>query len=353
MILVHFHDRSLDPGGFDAAVRTFIWRFVESKSHGTFALLFGAGFAVLLRRTTAAAAPFGWIYLRRLAVLAVFGFVAHACFGFNVLLGYAVWGLPLLFLHRLSTRALIVVAVLSAASVFVYHLATTSYIAIRSGPEALSAADRAADARAAGVNEQLRTAVGQESYRELFRARLRHMAWFYAQPFSFLPSVTLTLFIVGLLAIRHRVFEEPAAHRRVIAWMMTFGLASWAFANWVTPLFGLVRDQWLTFTYVGGAVLLMERYPRSLLFLQPVASAGRMALTNYLLQIAALDLIFSGYALNTGKVLPRYGFLLAGLFFATQVAYSTVWMRKFRFGPAEWVWRSLAYGSAQPLYRTR
>ena len=110
MFVVHFHDHSTDPGGIDDVIRTFIWRFVESKSHGTFALLFGAGFAIQLRRAEARGAPFASLYLRRLAVLAAFGFAAHAFFGFNVLLGYAVWGVPLLLIRRWSTRTLLIVA---------------------------------------------------------------------------------------------------------------------------------------------------------------------------------------------------------------------------------------------------
>ena len=92
MFIVHFHMQSTDPGGFDDVVRTLIWRLVETKSHGTFALLFGAGFAIQLRRAEAQGRPFAGIYLRRLAVLALFGFAAHAFFGYNVLLGYAVCG---------------------------------------------------------------------------------------------------------------------------------------------------------------------------------------------------------------------------------------------------------------------
>ena len=90
MFIVHFHERSTEIGGIDDAIRTLIWRLVESKSHGTFALLFGAGFAILLRRAEGRGQPIAAFYLRRLALLALFGFAAHALFGFNVLLGYAV-----------------------------------------------------------------------------------------------------------------------------------------------------------------------------------------------------------------------------------------------------------------------
>ena len=85
--------------------RALIWRLIETKSHGTFAVLFGAGFAIQLRRAEARGAPFAAIYLRRLGVLALFGFAAHAFFGFNVLLGYAIWGAALLLIRTWSTRA--------------------------------------------------------------------------------------------------------------------------------------------------------------------------------------------------------------------------------------------------------
>ena len=61
------------------------------------------------------------------------------------------------------------------------------------------------------------------------------MAWFYAQPFFFMPGTTITLFVVGMLLVRHRVFEEPRAHMRLLAGMMIFGLVSWVADNWLLP----------------------------------------------------------------------------------------------------------------------
>ena len=85
--------------------------------------------------------------------------------------------------------------------------------------------------------------------------------------------------------------------------------------------------------------------------LRPIANAGRMALTNYLIQIAALDLLFSGYALGLDTIRPVLGLGSALACFAVEVAFSTGWLRHFRFGPAEWLWRSLTYGRWQPLRR--
>ena len=179
------------------------------------------------------------------------------------------------------------------------------------------------------------------------------MAWFYAQPFFFMPGVTMTLFVVGLLLVRHRVIEEPRSHLRLLAGMMGFGLVSWAADNWLLPFsLGLLRDQWLTFTYLAGALLLLSYRPDLFMRLRPVGIAGRMALTNYLLQIAALDLLFSGYGLGLGQIRPLYVPAAALACFAAEAVFSTIWLRNFRFGPAEWLWRSLTYSQLQPLGRT-
>ena len=353
MFIVHFHVETLETSGFDELIRTLVWRLVETKSHGTFALLFGAGFAVQLRRAEERGGPFASLYLRRLAVLALFGFAAHAFFGFNVLLGYAVWGVALLGLRKWSTRALLITALLSAGSVGLFRLASDSLLELRVGRDGVAAAEQAERAVAVEVNDALSAAEAQGSYRVLLAARLRHMAWFYTQPFFVMPSVTLALFIAGFLLVRHRVFEDPAAHRRLLGAMATFGVVSWLTANWLLgfPFFGLLRDQWLTFSYVAGALVLLAYAPGLVRHLHPVAAAGRMALTNYLVQIAALDLLFSGYALNLQQVRPVVGLAAAVTCFAAECAFSTVWLKHFQFGPAEWLWRSITYGRQQDMRR--
>jgi uncharacterized protein len=158
--------------------------------------------------------------------------------------------------------------------------------------------------------------------------------------------------------IRHQVFERPLDHCRLLAGLAAFGVGSWLAANWLLPALGLggvglIRDQWLMFAYVSAALVLLARYPALPDRLRPVANAGRMALTNYLAQIAVLDLLFSGYALGLGKIRPVYGFIAALICFAVSAALSTAWLRRFQFGPAEWLWRSLTYGQPQPMRRVQ
>jgi uncharacterized protein len=81
-----------------------------------------------------------------------------------------------------------------------------------------------------------------------------------------------------------------------------------------------------------------------------VAPAGRMALTNYLMQSIVCTLVFYGYGLGYFQQLPRawqvpFVFALFGM----QVILSRWWLQRFRFGPMEWVWRSLTYLTPQPM----
>lgn len=85
-----------------------------------------------------------------------------------------------------------------------------------------------------------------------------------------------------------------------------------------------------------------------------LAAVGRMALSNYLLQSVICTTLFNGYGFGLFGQFDRVqllGFDLA--VWAMQIWYSPLWLKHFRFGPVEWVWRSLTYGAAQPIWNPR
>ncbi len=370
MFLVHFNDYAIGRDtstGLAATYRKIVALFFEERFWTMFGILFGVGFAVQLRRAEARGAAFTAIYFRRLVALGGFGSFAHAVFGFNVLLGYALWGVPLLLVRRWSLRMLTIALVLSAASGSLFSIARASY-RVASVGEATYRADRAAaDAQNRTFIEGNRAAQDSPDYPVVFRARLRHMAWFYTQPFSFLPVNTFTLFLIGLIAFRLGLFDAPGRHQRMILGLMAFGAASWVVDTWFlasdgqlgSPLvrelplnqlrqgFGIIRGTWLAFVYIGTVLILVARTPAWLRALAPFGWSGRMALTTYMVQIAILDLMFSNYFLHLG--LTPLQALGAGLaLFAFTSALSRWWLVRFRFGPLEWLWRSITYGRWQP-----
>ena len=356
MIVVHFHQRvNTEAAGLEGLIGWVTWVGIEAKSWATFAFLFGVGFAVLMRRLESRHTPAATFYLRRLLVLGLFGIVAEAAFGFHVLLDYAIWGLPLLLLYRLPTRWLLLTALLAAA----INPVISAGVALHWWP-ALPAPAKAA--RELWIAMQ--TAGREGSFLQLLAARFDFMQVKYFALPTFIPGATFVLFVLGLLAVRSGVIDEPRRHVRLIASWMAFGFASWAlywavlfqipdkrFApiDWqVRYGFGVVTEQWLCFTFIGGMLLLLAYRPGWRLRLNWVGTAGRMALTNYLLQAAALDFIVSGYGLSL-RLRPAVGVIAAAALFAGEVLFSRWWLARYRFGPCEWVWRSLTYGSLQPM----
>jgi uncharacterized protein len=104
----------------------------------------------------------------------------------------------------------------------------------------------------------------------------------------------------------------------------------------------------------AGLVLLVVR----LGWLRPLtarlAAVGRMALSNYLGTSVACSILFDGYGFGLFGRLRRhqlYGVVLA--VWAVELAVSPIWLRRFRFGPVEWLWRSLTYGKMQPMRMAR
>jgi uncharacterized protein len=87
--------------------------------------------------------------------------------------------------------------------------------------------------------------------------------------------------------------------------------------------------------------------------LGPLAAVGRMALTNYLLQSVVCTAIFNGYGWVGlyGQLSTFAGLLLSFALFFLQIPLSNWWLERFRFGPAEWMWRSLTYVRPQPFRR--
>ena len=105
----------------------------------------------------------------------------------------------------------------------------------------------------------------------------------------------------------------------------------------------------LGFFYACTIVLLAEREPWKK-SMAPLAAVGRLTLSNYLFQSVIHAGLFFSYGFGLyGKVGPVGGLALAVVVFTIQVFLSMWWIWRFRFGPAEWLWRSLTYGQMQPM----
>jgi len=362
MFLVHFSNYATGGGRADGIYQQTVLLLFEERFWAMFGILFGASFAIQFRRADARGEPFTLKYLRRLAALAVFGFIADGIFGYNVLLGYALWGLALPFVRKWSTPVLVGALIVSAASMHVYTTTRAAYGVATKGEEAFQADSRALGAYNRTFSQANREAQESADFSTVVAARLERMPWFYSRPYSFLPVNTFTLFLLGVLAVRIGLFDRPAEHRRLIVALAVFGAASLAFERLVpdrpptpgAPLvqemflsqlaggYGLIRGMWLTFTYAGVVLLLVASNPKWLQRLSIFGSPGRTALTSYMTQIVILDLLFSNYALGL-TITPLAGLTAGIALFGVNVVFSRWWLARHPYGPMEWLWRSATY----------
>jgi uncharacterized protein len=381
MFVVHFNyyestPIGAEPGPAAAFVERVIGLFFESRFHAIFGMLFGVGFAVQLARADARGEHFVARYLRRLFALAVFGFIAEGIFGYNVLFGYAMWGLPLLLVRRWPIRALVALLVFCATARPLYNLTRVAIYSTRAdGMAQFAAANRETMSRFNAAREQADAADRATDWRTVIAGRIEFMPKFHRQ-WSFLPSGSFTLFLLGMIAFRLGLFDRPERHRRLIASLMIGGAASWAFALWVLPIGGpapaappqegavlhavvtmartnafmVLREQWLAFAYVGAILLLVASGPDWVRRLSPLGWAGRMALTNYMSQVILLDVLFTPHGFGVTVPAPMV-FIGAVSLFIAQVALSRWWLARFTLGPLEWVWRWFTYWKRPALRR--
>jgi uncharacterized protein len=351
---------------------------VVNKFISIFSFLFGVGFALQMRRASERGTGVRRFYVRRMLWLFLFG-VAHALliwFG-DILHLYAVLGLLLIAWVARSDRTLIgwglAFAILVPVAVRAVLLGLPNLTAEAIDPAA--AFETRWDAAAA-----LKVAFAEGSYTEVIRANAADVwAWLSTDDALTTGLASFGKVLLGFWAGRTAILvrastsqpdTEPAKTavtfmRRGLVWGLALGVLSQGIPLVSGVLPALDAESWaarvgetalwhigvlaMAASYVCGVVLLFRRpaWRRPLRIFAPV---GRMALTNYVGQSVICISLFYGFGLGWyGKVGPTAALGVALLVFAAQAIVSTWWLRLFRFGPAEWAWRSLTYGRRQPF----
>jgi uncharacterized protein len=337
----------------------FDW-LVDGKAQALFSMLFGFGFALFLERAEARGASGTRLYLRRLLVLAVIGFLHAALIWYgDILHAYALTGFCLILVRRWPPRALLVGGLLlSLFATFPILILWAVQAADGSTPPVLAAFE-------AGLARRYPVFLDNDPVayvRELIRGM--GPEWM-GGPFAWSYFATvLGRFLIGYWIFRTGWLSRPGAitgrlATALLAIGLTTALADAALKSW-GPEWGLAGDLveellhragQLTLALGYGAVLfLLVRRPGGWSASASLAAVGRMALTNYLMQSLVYLFVFYGFGLG----LLRYGGALVCLLvavpaFAAQIVFSRWWLARFRFGPAEWLWRSATYGRWQPM----
>lgn len=353
----------LDGAGFWVWAASFL--LADQKFMTIFSILFGAGLVLMAGRTEARAGRPGWLNLRRQLVLLAFG-MAHAYLVWygDILVAYALCGLVAFWFRKLSPRALLLIGLLVFAVPSALNLMAQGSLPYW-GPEDVAEQMVTWQPSVETIAEE--TAAYRGSWSQQMEQRVEE-AYFF-QTFLFLwwagwragglMLVGMALFRIGFLSA-----EMPSwAYRRVAIVALPVGLAVVAAGIWrnvqagfafeYSMFFGTEFNYWGSLLVSLGyiAVMMLAVQGGWMVGLQQrLGAVGRMALTNYLTQSLLATFVFYGHGLGLFEAVPRLGQLgVVVAIWALQLAWSPWWLARFRFGPFEWLWRSLTYMKAQPM----
>ncbi len=367
----------LDPTltGADRVADALIYIFVQGKFYSLFSLLFGMGFAVMAQRADAAGRPFAGLYFRRSLVLLGIGLVhAFLIWSGDILVWYALLSFFLLAFRPLPQRWLpwLAIAIYLVPVGLMLLMGGLDWF-MRLTPERVVEWEKmlaGQDEMIAAMMEGQRHAYGAGTYAEAVGQRASDMG-FMLMGLMMLGPVIFGLFLLGMWFVRSGAIIEPERFPRLytrLRWLaLPVGLLAMLVSFAVEPtmepgaiglrysvvfVLNMTANLLMALGYLAWIVRGMQSAAWSAR-LSVLAPAGRMALTLYLMQSLVCTWIFYGYGLGYFEQLSRawqVPFVFA--LFAVQVALSHWWLRRFRFGPMEWVWRSLTYLKAQPMRRT-
>jgi uncharacterized protein len=360
---------------YDRAAEWLIHFLGEGKFYALFSMLFGLGLTLLMERIEARGGKFVPLYLRRLLVLLLIGIVhAFLIWMGDILIVYALLGFLLVLFRKAKPRTLLIWAIVLISIPLVFTAAITGLIELgRSVPEGAEQINigfaEARDGFAADLERANRVYV-EGNFIEITEQRIYDYTSMGISAFFVMGFNVLGMFLLGVYFGKREIFKHLEANRglfhKLLAWGLLLGLGGNAlYATLIMSADRIELSGTLLLATIAqgiGAPLLMLAYVSAfcLLALSPVwagrikvlAPVGQMALTNYLTQSIVCTTIFYGYGLGLfGKMGMAAGIGLSILIYLLQIPISHWWMKRFQYGPAEWLWRSLTYGKPQEIRR--
>lgn len=314
-ILALLHINIPEPNTSSASYQRFLYLFVEGRFYSIFSFLFGVGFYIFITRANAKGKKGYILFLRRIVVLFVFG-VVHSLFQpGEALKFYAICGLIVLPFYKVNKHINLTISILL---LIVFGIMGGKLL------------------------------------------------------------LTLPLILLGLACGQYQVFENLSQKTKKIFLftLIMFGLSAIGFylqyqmipespfQNMIFVNEDGTMDQTSNFLKMGvtvgpilsafyvGILLLLLQINRIQKLLSPLKYYGRMALTNYLGQTAFI-LIANALFNFTEKMTYIQTLYVCLAIYIIQIIFSIFWLRFFKMGPLEWVWRMITYWQAVPLLKKK
>ncbi len=355
-----------DLTGANRWVWTLSHIFADQKFMTIFSLLFGAGIVLMSEKLDARGQRAWGLHYRRTFWLLVIG-LAHAylLWSGDILVAYALCGFWVYWLRRLRPGWQMALGIL-VVSIFSLILLVTGLTMQFAPPETQQ--EWRADWRPAAETIADEVASYRSGWLEQMNARVP--TTFEFQTFGFLFWGLWRaggLMLMGMALYRWVVLTGGRSGRfyagmAVLGFAIGLPVVSWGvvqnFANnWSMEYSqfgpGAQANYWGSLFVSAAYVGLLMLFARSgaLPWLQnALAAVGRTALSNYLLQTILATAIFYGHGLGLFGSVERVGQIgIVVAIWVVQLVVSPLWLRHYRYGPFEWLWRSLSYWRLQPM----
>ena len=359
----------------DLASWAFNFIFIDGKMRGLFSFLFGASTLLVIERARASGASAARVHYARMIWLLVFGLVHFYFIWFgDILSGYAMAGLLLFLFPNLSVRALIVwgvallvvqILIMGAGAAFMLYMAQ-AIAAGATDPELIAGYDSMAKSfappDAAALREDMALALGP--WTGLVHERLAEQGLKPFVSLAFFLWETLAYMLLGMAALKSGFLSGAWPLARYLKWALTcFAIAIPAYVLCAILLVWADFSPPMVFLYAMAlptafrplmilalAALIIIVTRRGGALVGRIAAAGRAAFTNYLGTSILMTSLFYGYGLGLYGSMSRIELWIpVVLTWALILLWSKPWLDRFRYGPFEWLWRSLARGRPQPM----
>jgi len=358
----------------DYLFEIFTLFLVKGKSHALFNMLFGAGIYLMCSNIEKRGGKPLYRSTIRMAGLILLGLV-HIFFliDFEILVLYGAGGLFAYFFRNLSPRKLLILGVIFYMVPAIY---TTIEVSKRTfDQQTLVSIHNNLQVKPDQVAKEIKD-FKQRDWLESAAKRIKSQKMkFFSKYLIRIVITTMALMLIGMALFKWGFFSGGLSQRsyiKILLYLLPIGLLliliKWAIyslhdwnlmiifkynASFIQRLGSLLSAFLNRVTLsLSYCIILILIYKRGLfkILTNSLAAVGRMALTNYFMQSIICTTLFNGYGFGLYGQFGRSGqFLIVLIILAFQMWYSPLWLKHFRFGPLEWLWRSMTYWKLQPM----
>jgi uncharacterized protein len=372
----------------DQAVVLLTWLVAYTKFMPIFSMLFGAGIILFTERIEARGLKPRNLFFRRQFWLLMFGLVhAYLLWAGDILVPYALYGMIVYLFRRKGARTLIVLGILANLVPAGLMLGGAGYMAqVQFKGEAAESTLQAGEELTVEQREYLdawremrvtwnptaedldaREAIMRSGYGEILTTTVPDVAMMHLFLYPMFAGWQIAgMMLIGMALYKTGVLRGERttgfyARMLVICYSVGLPMVVVGFLISTSHPGDMLVQMRSSFpmNVISGPVVALGHIALIMLAVNKAwlgwlerrfAAAGRMAFTNYISQTVICITIFYGFGFGLFGTMNRIQLLaLAVAIWILQLWWSPLWLGRYRFGPLEWLWRSLTYGRRQPL----